>query len=109
MTSSLKTLVASSAFVLAASIAFTAMAQTPSAPVTPTPSARPHGKGMKELDTNKDKMISRDEAKTRPRLAKNFDAIDTNKDGQLSHDEIKAYRKAHQGERKSGGQTQPKP
>ena len=109
MTSSHKTLVASSAFMLAASIAFTAMAQTPSAPVAPAPSARPHGKGMKELDTNKDKMISRDEAKTRPRLAKNFDTIDTNKDGQLSHDEIKAYRKAHRGERKSGGQTQPKP
>ena len=93
---------------LAASIAFTAMAQTPSVPVAPAPSARPHGKGMKELDTNKDKMISRDEAKTRPRLAKNFDAIDTNKDGQLSHDEIKAYRKAHRDERNAGAQPQPK-
>ena len=52
-------------------------------------------KALKELDTNNDKMISRDEAKGKPRLIKNFDAIDTNKDGQLSRDELKAYRKAH--------------
>ena len=55
---------------------------------------------MKALDTNKDKVISRDEAKGRPSLAKNFDAIDTNKDGKLSRDKLKAYRQAYRGERK---------
>ena len=63
---------------------------------------------MKDIDVNKDKQISRDEAKGKPRLAKNFDAIDTNKDGQLSRDEMMAYRKAHKGEHKGEGKGQPK-
>jgi Ca2+-binding EF-hand superfamily protein len=50
---------------------------------------------MRKLDTNGDKLISRDEAKANPMLSKNFDAIDANKDGQLSRDEIKAFHKAH--------------
>jgi Ca2+-binding EF-hand superfamily protein len=53
-----------------------------------------HG-GMRQLDTNKDKQISREEAKSNPMLSKNFDAIDTNKDGQLSRDEMKAFHKAN--------------
>ena len=66
MTSSFKTLISSTILVLASSIAFSALAQAPAAPaapVTPASGARPHGKSMKEIDTNKDKMISRDEAK----------------------------------------------
>ena len=59
----------------------------PDTPDTLASGARVHGKALKELDTNEDKMISRDEAKGKPRLTKNFDAIDTNKDGQLSRDE----------------------
>ena len=100
MTSSFKTLISSTVLVLASATAFSALAQAPGAPVTPASGARPHGQGMKALDTNKDKMISRDEAKAKPRLAKNFDAIDTNKDGELSREEMKAYRKAQKGERK---------
>jgi EF-hand domain pair len=50
---------------------------------------------MRKLDTNGDKLISRDEAKANPMLSKNFDVIDVNKDGQLSRDEIKAFHKAH--------------
>jgi Ca2+-binding EF-hand superfamily protein len=49
----------------------------------------PMGKAAK-ADTNGDGVISRDEAKAKPRLEKRFDKIDTNKDGALSKDEIKA-------------------
>jgi Ca2+-binding EF-hand superfamily protein len=49
-------------------------------------------KKMQEIDKNKDGLISREEAKGMPRLAKNFDAIDANKDNQLSQDELKAFR-----------------
>ena len=108
MTSSFKTLISSTVLVLASATAFSALAQTPPAPATPASGARPHGKGLKEIDTNKDKMISRDEAKGKPHLTKNFDAIDTNKDGQLSREETKAYRKAHKGEHKGEGKGQPK-
>ncbi len=104
MTSLFKTLISSTVLVLASVTTFGALAQTPAAPATPASGARAHGKGMKEIDVNKDKMISRDEAKGKPQLTKHFDAIDTNKDGQLSRDEMKAYRKAHKGE----GKNQPK-
>ena len=116
MTTSLKTLISSTVLVLASATAFSALAQTPPAPAAPTQGARTPGKSMKELDVNKDKMISRDEAKDKPHLTKNFDAIDANKDGQLSREEMKAYRKAHKGEhkgeqkgeRKGQGKDQPK-
>jgi Ca2+-binding EF-hand superfamily protein len=49
-------------------------------------------KKMQEADKNKDGLISREEAKSLPRLEKNFDAIDANKDNQLSADELKAFR-----------------
>lgn len=105
MTASFKTFITSTVVALASATAFSAMAQTPPAPAAPTQGARTPGKGLKELDLNKDKMLSRDEAKGRPHLSKNFDAIDTNKDGQLSRDEMKAYRQAHKGQ----GQTRAKP
>lgn len=105
MTASFKTFITSTVVALASATAFSAMAQTPPAPAAPTQGAGTPGKGLKELDLNKDKMLSRDEAKSRPHLSKNFDAIDTNKDGQLSRDEMKAYRQAHKGQ----GQTRAKP
>ena len=108
MTSTFKALVSSTVLVLASATAFGALAQTPPAPATPASGARTHGKSLKELDINKDKMISRDEAKGRPMLTKNFDAIDVNKDGQLSRDEIKTYHKAHKGEHRGEGKGQPK-
>jgi hypothetical protein len=57
--------------------------------------AAPDGQGrgadrMKQADTNGDGLISRDEAKALPRLAKHFDEIDTNHDGQISADEMRA-------------------
>ena len=105
MTASLKRLLTSTILVIAGAATFSAFAQTPPAS-SGAPGARTEGPGkakprLKDLDTNKDNMISRDEAKGRPRLAKNFDAIDTNKDGQLTRDELKAYRQAHKGERKN--------
>jgi len=108
MTSTFKALISSTILVLASATALSALAQTPPAPATPASGARTHGKGLKELDINKDKMISRDEAKGRPMLTKNFDAIDANKDGQLSRDEIRTYRKAHKGEHRGEGKGQPK-
>ena len=100
MTLSFKTLISTTALVLISVTAVSALAQTPAAPAAPASGARAKAQGLKALDANKDKMISRDEAKGRPHLTKNFDAIDTNKDGQLSRDELKAYRQAHKGERK---------
>lgn len=108
MTSLFKTLVSSTVLVVASAVTFSAMAQAPAAPAGAASSPRMHGKGMKDIDTNKDKMISRDEAKGHPKLEKHFDAIDTNKDGQLSREEMKAYRQAHKGEDKGEGKGQPK-
>jgi Ca2+-binding EF-hand superfamily protein len=57
------------------------------------------GKGLAALDTNKDQLISREEAKGHPRLAQHFDAIDSNKDGQLSREELKDFRAARHAQR----------
>jgi Ca2+-binding EF-hand superfamily protein len=59
-----------------------------------------HGNGdrLKAADTNGDGMISREEAKALPRLAKHFDEIDTNKDGQISADELRAHHQKMRGE-----------
>ena len=48
------------------------------------------GQFVKMCDTNKDGMVSREEAKAAPRLSANFDALDANKDGQLSQDELRS-------------------
>ncbi|HZZ93270.1 MAG TPA: EF-hand domain-containing protein [Usitatibacter sp.] len=60
-------------------------------------SAAPEGQGpmarLRAADTNGDGLISRDEAKALPRLAKHFDQIDTDRNGQISPEELKA---AHQ-------------
>lgn len=46
---------------------------------------------IKAADTNGDGLISRDEAKALPMIAKHFDEIDTNHDGQISPDELRAF------------------
>jgi len=45
---------------------------------------------FKKADTDNDGTLTRDEAKSMPRVAKNFDAIDADKDGTVSLDEIRA-------------------
>ena len=55
--------------------------------------AAPEGRGgdrLKAADTNGDGMISREEAKALPRLAKHFDELDTDKNGQLTREELRA-------------------
>jgi Ca2+-binding EF-hand superfamily protein len=62
--------------------------------------AAPEGRGserLKAADTNGDGMISREEAKALPRLAKHFDEIDANKDGQITADEMRAHRQSTRG------------
>jgi Ca2+-binding EF-hand superfamily protein len=49
-------------------------------------------KRLQEADKNKDGLISREEARSMPRLSANFDAIDTNKDNQISQAELVAFR-----------------
>ncbi len=60
---------------------------------------------LKQADTDGNGLISRDEAKALPRLAKHFDEVDANHDGQLSSDELRAFhekmRAAHAGERQA--------
>jgi hypothetical protein len=69
----------------------------------PAESTQRGAHGMKKLDTNRDKLISREEAKASPALAKKFDAIDANKDGQLSRDEMKAFHTAHKADKDGDG------
>lgn len=69
MTLSFKAFISSSTVLKMISVtAFSALAHTSGAPATPASGVRTKGQGMEALDTNKDKMISRDEAKCRPRL-----------------------------------------
>lgn len=58
----------------------------------------PRGDHFKKADTNGDGMISRAEAATLPRLAKNFDAIDANRDGQVTADEMRAFHEKRRAE-----------
>ena len=60
------------------------------------PDAAPQGSGQgaarfKQADTNGDGMLSREEAKALPMIAKHFDEIDANHDGQVTADELRAY------------------
>jgi Ca2+-binding EF-hand superfamily protein len=48
---------------------------------------------FKKADTDNDGTLTKDEAKSMPRVAKNFAAIDTDKDGTVSLDEIRASMK----------------
>jgi Ca2+-binding EF-hand superfamily protein len=56
---------------------------------------------FKQADTNGDGMLSRDEAKSLPSIAKHFDEIDTNHDGQVTADEIRAYHAKMRAQRQS--------
>lgn len=48
-------------------------------------------RGFKSLDLNNDGMISKQEAASNPKLAKDFDKYDTNHDGNLSFGEYAHY------------------
>ena len=48
---------------------------------------------FKKADTDNDGTLTKDEAKSMPRVAKHFAAIDTDKDGTVSLDEIRASMK----------------
>jgi Ca2+-binding EF-hand superfamily protein len=57
---------------------------------------QPGGKleaAFNKADTDNDGTLTRDEAKSMPRVAKKFDAIDADKDGTVSLDEIRASMK----------------
>ena len=54
---------------------------------------RPAGKpGHPQIDANSDGIVTREEAKSFPRLTADFDAADANKDGQLDTAELNAHR-----------------
>lgn len=55
-----------------------------------TPAGPRHGHGA--VDANGDGIVTREEARTYPRLSADFDAADTNKDGQLDAAEMSAHR-----------------
>ena len=57
-----------------------------------------HDKGaaaFKKADKDNDGTLDKKEAKSMPRVAKNFDAIDTDHDGTVSMDEVHSYMAAH--------------
>lgn len=63
-----------------------------------TKSQAMHDKGaaaFKKADKDNDGTLDKKEAKSMPRVAKNFDAIDTDHDGTVSMDEVHAYMAAH--------------
>ena len=55
---------------------------------------------FKAADKNGDGMLDREEAKSMPKVAKNFDAIDADKNGTVTAKEIHNYMKTHHQERK---------
>lgn len=55
---------------------------------------------FKAADRNGDGMLDREEAKTMPRVAQNFDAIDADKSGTVAEKEIHDYMKAHRQQRR---------
>ena len=60
-----------------------------------------HGKMMERLkaaDTNGDGMISKDEAKALPGIARHFDEIDANHDGQVTMEELRAFHASQRGQ-----------
>lgn len=57
-----------------------------------------------KADANHDGMLSREEAKTSPHVAKHFDAIDADKNGQVSEQEIADFMKARRS-REGRGQS----
>lgn len=69
----------------------------PGAPSTGPTQATPSGAGQartavdavfERADTNRDGVLSRDEAQMLPAIAERFEALDTNRDGALSRDEV---------------------
>ncbi|MFT4901555.1 MAG: hypothetical protein ACI81V_000829 [Lentimonas sp.] len=61
---------------------------------------RGKGEGMKALDADQSRSISKEEAANAPRLAEAFDNIDANGDGELTPDELRAHHQAHGGKGK---------
>ena len=61
---------------------------------------------MASLDADGDGAITREEAKSHPRLVEKFDAVDANKDGKLEKTELDAQREAHRTEWKARGEHQ---
>jgi Ca2+-binding EF-hand superfamily protein len=61
-------------------------------------------KDMASLDADGDGAITREEAKSHPRLVEKFDAVDANKDGKLEKTELDAQREAHRAEWKARGE-----
>jgi Ca2+-binding EF-hand superfamily protein len=55
---------------------------------------------FKAADRNGDGTLDREEAKTMPRVAQNFEAIDADKSGTVAEKEIHDYMKAHRQQRR---------
>jgi Ca2+-binding EF-hand superfamily protein len=54
--------------------------------------------GRHQVDANSDGIVTREEAKSFPRLTADFDTADANKDGQLDAAEMNAHREKMRGE-----------
>lgn len=67
-------------------------------------SAEEHGSRMeahfKAADKDNDGSLTREEAKSMPRVTRNFDAIDADKSGTVAEREIHDYMKAHRQQRR---------
>jgi Ca2+-binding EF-hand superfamily protein len=72
------------------------------APTPETRADRPRGGGewFKRLDANQDGVITKDEAASAQRIAKNFDELDADHDGMITQDEMRAAAEARREEMK---------
>ena len=82
----------------------TAFAQATASSSDDATTVAPTQQQRQPLDANHDGYISRDEAQSRPAIARNFDKIDTNHDGKIDRQEFQSWRQQMQSRRSQNGQ-----
>jgi Ca2+-binding EF-hand superfamily protein len=87
-------------FLLAAIVTLTPMVVLAADPA-PRPAPNGESEWFKQLDTNQDGVISKDEAAKMPRIAQSFDRLDADHDGMITQDEMRAAAEARREEAKA--------
>jgi Ca2+-binding EF-hand superfamily protein len=82
-------------------VALTPVAVLAADPASTPGTPRGEGEIFKRLDTNRDGVISKDEAAGAERIAKSFDTLDADHDGMITQDEMRAAAEARREEMKA--------